>query len=166
MTSSWPASAASAASSIPLSRSAVDRTSNRKRARSAAITPSRVPSDSRPALGLTMRTAGGRRDGRGISTSYSPVRRGREGNQLTEPIVIDTKMHGFSGITAAFLLQGETTALIETGPRSSIDNVLDGLAAAKIEQLDWIIVTHIHLDHAGAAGTLLQHFPAATVAVH
>jgi glyoxylase-like metal-dependent hydrolase (beta-lactamase superfamily II) len=85
---------------------------------------------------------------------------------MSAPIVIDTKMHGFSGITAAFLLQGETTALIETGPRSSIDNVLDGLAAAKVEQLDWIIVTHIHLDHAGAAGTLLQHFPNATVAVH
>ena len=75
-------------------------------------------------------------------------------------------MHGYAGITAAFLLQGELTALIETGPKSSVDHVITGLDRAGVDGLDFIIVTHIHLDHAGAAGTLVRRFPDATVAVH
>ena len=82
------------------------------------------------------------------------------------PIVIDTKMHGGDGITAAFLLRAEQTALIETGPKSSYPVVRAALQDLGVDHLDWIIVTHIHLDHAGAAGTLAQDFPEATVAVH
>lgn len=80
--------------------------------------------------------------------------------------VIDTKMHGFSGVTAAFLLRGELTALVETGPKSTVDNVVAALEAADVDRLDAIVVTHIHLDHAGAAGTLADRFPDATVYVH
>jgi glyoxylase-like metal-dependent hydrolase (beta-lactamase superfamily II) len=85
---------------------------------------------------------------------------------MSAPTVIDTHMHGLAGITGVFLLQGETTALVETGPKSSVDHVLFGLTDEGVDHLDWIIVTHIHLDHAGAAGTLAQHFPEARVAVH
>ena len=80
--------------------------------------------------------------------------------------VIDTHMHGLGGITGAFLVADEQTALIETGPKSAVEHVLTGLRDAAIETLDWIIVTHIHLDHAGAAGTLARHFSEARVAVH
>ena len=83
-----------------------------------------------------------------------------------EPIVIDTKMHGLEQLTAAFVVAGEQTALVETGPKSSVDDVLAGLAQAGVDRLDWIIVTHIHLDHAGAAGTLSARWPEARVAVH
>jgi glyoxylase-like metal-dependent hydrolase (beta-lactamase superfamily II) len=85
---------------------------------------------------------------------------------MSQPIVIDTRMHGRDGITAAFVLRGEQTALVETGPRSSIEAVRSGLSNAGIDHIDWIVVTHIHLDHAGAAGTLLEDFPEARVAVH
>lgn len=85
---------------------------------------------------------------------------------MSAPTIIDTHMHGLAGITGVFLLQGETTALVETGPKSSVDHVLSGLSDAGVDHLDWIIVTHIHLDHAGAAGTLAQRFPEARVAVH
>jgi glyoxylase-like metal-dependent hydrolase (beta-lactamase superfamily II) len=85
---------------------------------------------------------------------------------MSEPLIIDTKMHGLDGITATFLVQGEATALVETGPKTSVEQVLAGLGRAGIDSLDWIVVTHIHLDHAGGAGTLLKHFPEATVAVH
>ena len=80
--------------------------------------------------------------------------------------VIDTKMHGFPQVTATFLVRGEKTALVETGPKSTVDNVLAGLERAGVESLDLIVVTHIHLDHAGAAGTLAARFPEATVYVH
>lgn len=80
--------------------------------------------------------------------------------------LIDTKMHGRAGITGAFVVQGDRTALIETGPKSSLQAVQDGLAQSGIESLDWIVVTHIHLDHAGGAGSLAQIYPDARVAVH
>ena len=86
---------------------------------------------------------------------------------MTPPTIIDTKMHGFDGITGTFLVRGrDRVALIESGPKSSVEHVLAGLEREGIERLDWIVVTHIHLDHAGGAGTLAQHFPDATVAVH
>lgn len=75
-------------------------------------------------------------------------------------------MHGHPGITGAFLVRGEQTALVETGPKSSSEKVLGGLEKIDVDELDWIIVTHIHLDHAGAAGTLVARYPRARVAVH
>lgn len=80
--------------------------------------------------------------------------------------MIDARMHGAAGVTAVFLLEGRATALVETGPRTSMDAVMGSLADRGIERLDWIIVTHIHLDHAGAAGALARRFPEAKVAVH
>jgi glyoxylase-like metal-dependent hydrolase (beta-lactamase superfamily II) len=80
--------------------------------------------------------------------------------------IIDTKMHGREGITGTFLVRGEQTALIESGPKSSLENVLAGLDEAGVERLDWVVVTHIHLDHAGAAGSLALRFPEAKIAVH
>ncbi|CAN5579325.1 MBL fold metallo-hydrolase [soil metagenome] len=80
--------------------------------------------------------------------------------------VIDTHMLGLAGITATYVIRGEQTALIETGPKSSVEHVLSGLESCGVSSLDWIVVTHIHLDHAGAAGTLAQRFPQARVAVH
>ena len=80
--------------------------------------------------------------------------------------IIDTKMHGFDQITAAFVVSGEGTALVETGPKSRVDNVFAEMDRLGIDTLDWIVVTHIHLDHAGAAGTIAARFPTARVAVH
>ena len=85
---------------------------------------------------------------------------------MSEPLVIDTKMHGLDRITGAFLVTGRSAALVETGPKTSVANVLAGLETNGVESLDWIVVTHIHLDHAGAAGTLARRFPDARVAVH
>jgi glyoxylase-like metal-dependent hydrolase (beta-lactamase superfamily II) len=85
---------------------------------------------------------------------------------MPDPLIIDTKMHDFEGITGTFVVVGEKVALVETGPKSSVDNVLAGLQHHGIDRVDWIVVTHIHLDHAGAAGTLARHFPEATIAVH
>lgn len=85
---------------------------------------------------------------------------------MSVPTIIDTEMHGRDGITAVFIVEGEKRALVEAGPKSSVHHVLRGLEQNAVEDLDWIVLTHIHLDHAGAAGTLAQRFPNARVAVH
>jgi glyoxylase-like metal-dependent hydrolase (beta-lactamase superfamily II) len=81
---------------------------------------------------------------------------------------IDTRMCGRDRVTSAYLVDAAEPALVETGPSTSIDAVLAGLRTLGVEadDLAHIVVTHIHLDHAGGAGTLAPHFPRATVWVH
>lgn len=61
-----------------------------------------------------------------------------------------------------------SVALIETGPSLSIPHIKNGLKELNIslEEIKYIIVTHIHLDHAGGAGLLLKDCPNAKVIVH
>jgi glyoxylase-like metal-dependent hydrolase (beta-lactamase superfamily II) len=81
---------------------------------------------------------------------------------------IDTYMGGVSEITAGFLLAGERPALVETGPSKVASAVAAGVTGVGLDPADlaWIVVTHIHLDHAGGVGDLVRTFPNATVVVH
>lgn len=81
---------------------------------------------------------------------------------------IDTFMVGRPQVTSAYLLDARELALIETGPTTSLASVLDALRRLGVGpgDLAHIIVTHIHLDHAGGAGALAPHFPGASVWVH
>jgi glyoxylase-like metal-dependent hydrolase (beta-lactamase superfamily II) len=81
---------------------------------------------------------------------------------------IDTHMGGVSEITAGYLVRAERPALIETGPSKVAAAVADGVGRAGLppEDLSWIVVTHVHLDHAGGVGDLVRTFPNATVVVH
>jgi glyoxylase-like metal-dependent hydrolase (beta-lactamase superfamily II) len=81
---------------------------------------------------------------------------------------IDTLMFGRGKATSAYLVDGLEPALVETGPTTSVPAVLDGLSALGVgpDDLAHIVVTHIHLDHAGGAGALAPHFPRATIWVH
>jgi glyoxylase-like metal-dependent hydrolase (beta-lactamase superfamily II) len=81
---------------------------------------------------------------------------------------IDTRMTGRAVVTSAYLVTASEPALIETGPTTSVDAVTFGLRTLGVEERDLahIVVTHIHLDHAGGVGTLAARFPEATVWVH
>lgn len=81
---------------------------------------------------------------------------------------IDTRMAGYDGITASYLIRGERPCLVETGTAPSAPVVKDALASLGVGpgDLTTIVVTHIHLDHAGGTGDLAQMFPSAEVVVH
>src|ERR1700732_1970944 len=81
---------------------------------------------------------------------------------------LDTLLGGMDQLTAGFLVVGPQPALVETGSQTSAATVRDALFERGIGpgDLRWIIVTHIHLDHAGAVGDLAAAFPSATVVVH
>ncbi len=59
-------------------------------------------------------------------------------------------------------------AVVDSGCNASVPRVLDALAAIGLDagRVDWILLTHVHLDHAGGAGLLLRSCPNARVAVH
>jgi glyoxylase-like metal-dependent hydrolase (beta-lactamase superfamily II) len=81
---------------------------------------------------------------------------------------IDTRMCGRERVTSAYLIDAREPALVESGPSTSAPAVLAGLDSLGVgaEDLRHIVVTHIHLDHAGGAGSLAPHFPGATLWVH
>jgi glyoxylase-like metal-dependent hydrolase (beta-lactamase superfamily II) len=81
---------------------------------------------------------------------------------------IDTCMAGYPGITAGYLIRSDRPCLVETGTAPSAPVVADALAALGVGPTDLgaIVVTHIHLDHAGGVGDLAALFPAAQIVVH
>jgi glyoxylase-like metal-dependent hydrolase (beta-lactamase superfamily II) len=81
---------------------------------------------------------------------------------------IDTFMGGRERYTAAYLLDAEEPTLVETGPGTSVEPVTAALHELGIgpEELAHVVLTHIHLDHAGGAGALAARFPRASVWVH
>ena len=81
---------------------------------------------------------------------------------------IDTRMAGYDGITAGYLIRGDRPCLVETGTATSAPVVRDALAELGIGpgDLATVVVTHIHLDHAGGAGDIAGMFPAADIVVH
>jgi glyoxylase-like metal-dependent hydrolase (beta-lactamase superfamily II) len=95
--------------------------------------------------------------------------------ELSEPrrigdgvIEIDTRLGGWQRVTAGYLLEGPAPVLVETGSQSSVPVLLatlDKLGVSPAE-LAGVVVTHIHLDHAGGVGDVARAFPKATVYVH
>ena len=83
-------------------------------------------------------------------------------------IQIDTLLGGIPGMTCVQLVQGDSPALVDTGTQTSAATVRDALHEAGLgpEDLAWLVLTHVHLDHCGAVGDLAQAFPNATVVVH
>ena len=59
-------------------------------------------------------------------------------------------------------------AFVDTGSNDSLPNALAALDKLGLgrEAVDYVILTHIHLDHAGGAGSLMREFPNAKLVVH
>lgn len=70
--------------------------------------------------------------------------------------------------TGIYVIDEKDLTIVETGPSPSVKYVKKGLEALgfSLDQVKYIIVTHIHLDHAGGAGLLLEECPNAKVIVH
>lgn len=82
--------------------------------------------------------------------------------------LIDTHLHGRPGLHSAILIEGESPALVDVGCQTSAEAVIAAVEGHGVgpDDLAWIVLTHIHLDHAGGTGDLAAHFPKATVVVH
>jgi glyoxylase-like metal-dependent hydrolase (beta-lactamase superfamily II) len=85
-----------------------------------------------------------------------------------EVFQIDTRMAGYEGITAGYLIRSDRPCLVETGTAPSAPVVRDALALLGIGagDLATVVVTHIHLDHAGGAGDIAAMYQGAQIVVH
>jgi glyoxylase-like metal-dependent hydrolase (beta-lactamase superfamily II) len=81
---------------------------------------------------------------------------------------VDTGFHRPRFDAAYLIVQQGRAAFIDTGTNHSVPRLLASLQALGLapEAVDWVIPTHVHLDHAGGVGLLMQHLPHARVLVH
>ena len=82
-------------------------------------------------------------------------------------INLDQKIEGFRDFISSWLyMNDDMTFLVDPGPSSSIDVLKEILEKIGVKALDYILLTHIHIDHAGGTGKLLASFPGAKVLCH
>jgi Zn-dependent hydrolases, including glyoxylases len=82
-------------------------------------------------------------------------------------INLDQEIEGFRDFIGAWLYRDEAvTFLVDPGPASSIDRLKSALDKMGVDEIDYILLTHIHIDHAGGTGKLLGYFPDAEIVCH
>jgi glyoxylase-like metal-dependent hydrolase (beta-lactamase superfamily II) len=82
--------------------------------------------------------------------------------------MLELETGGFKNLICSYVIKGKKPFLVESGPSKSILNLLSGLKEldVNLEDIEYVAITHIHLDHGGGAGTLLKFLPNAKVIVH
>jgi len=83
-------------------------------------------------------------------------------------IDVNPPIPGFDNFIASYLLHGEKKALVDVGPTCGIPSLLATLRQIPVrtEDIEYIVLSHIHLDHAGGIGAAMKAFPYAKLIVH
>ncbi|MGE5187452.1 MAG: MBL fold metallo-hydrolase [Betaproteobacteria bacterium] len=81
---------------------------------------------------------------------------------------VELNTGGMKNLICSYIIAGSKPMLIESGPTNSVPNLISGIQEIGInpEAIEYIAITHVHLDHGGGAGTLLKYLPNAKVLVH
>jgi glyoxylase-like metal-dependent hydrolase (beta-lactamase superfamily II) len=81
-------------------------------------------------------------------------------------IPLNLPTDGFNEFISVWLYCGKITCLIDVGPSTTASHLLRAFDELKINQLDYILLTHIHLDHTGAIGEIAEAFPQTPIICH
>jgi glyoxylase-like metal-dependent hydrolase (beta-lactamase superfamily II) len=100
----------------------------------------------------------------GHKTGYQRLKAGyRMDVRLIE---IKQDMPGFNSFFASWLCQDDLNLIVDVGPASTGERLIGSLASLGVERIDYVLLTHIHIDHCGGLGALLDHYPMAKVICH
>lgn len=82
--------------------------------------------------------------------------------------LIDLKPDGFSHFIASYVIKARKVVIVESGPVVTLPNLLAGLREIGVaaEDVDYVAVSHVHLDHGGGGAKLLSCLPNAKLVVH
>lgn len=82
--------------------------------------------------------------------------------------LVDVGLDGIDGAIAATFFVGDDLVLVDPGPSTCLERLDEGARSAGLDLADvgHLCLTHVHLDHAGAAGHLAQRYPRMRVHVH
>jgi len=86
--------------------------------------------------------------------------------EYCELIEIKQRIPGFGHFIGSWVYRGDINFVVDVGPANSVSELIKALSQMKIERVDYVLLTHIHIDHAGGLGQFLEHFPMARVVCH
>ncbi|MGD9898758.1 MAG: MBL fold metallo-hydrolase [Calditrichaceae bacterium] len=82
-------------------------------------------------------------------------------------IDLDQSLRGYHKFINCWLYrENDITIVVDPGPRSSFPVLKKALESLDVKRIDYILLTHIHIDHAGCTGLLLNEYPTAKVICH
>jgi glyoxylase-like metal-dependent hydrolase (beta-lactamase superfamily II) len=85
---------------------------------------------------------------------------------LCSLIEIPQEIAGFNRFVGSWVFQGDLTLVVDVGPANSSAKLINALTRMGVDRVDFFLITHIHIDHAGALASCLEHFPIARVVCH
>jgi len=81
-------------------------------------------------------------------------------------ITIEQQLPGFNNFFGCWVCTGDINIIIDVGPANSTVRLKNGLFSLGLEKIDYILLTHIHIDHCGGLAEILNHYPMAKVICH
>lgn len=82
-------------------------------------------------------------------------------------IDLDLPLTGFRRFISSWVLKADDRAIvIDPGPSATVPMLCDALSELGVKGIDYVFLTHIHLDHAGGCGDLIAQYPEPTVVCH
>ena len=81
-------------------------------------------------------------------------------------VEIKQKIPGFNHFIGSWVYKGDINFVVDVGPANSVGQLVQALSKMNMERVDYILLTHIHIDHAGGLKEFLEQFPMAQVVCH
>ncbi len=82
-------------------------------------------------------------------------------------IDLPQKLEGFKKFISSWVIKdGDSAVIVDVGPASTVLKLLESLKYLEIDKIEYILLTHIHIDHAGGVAGVLERYPDAKVVVH
>lgn len=85
-----------------------------------------------------------------------------------EPLLVELKQNrpGFDGFIGSWICMGDRNMVFDVGPANSVSMLIKTLKAMNVDRVDFVLLTHIHIDHAGGLSDFLKNYPMAQIVCH